>query len=437
MKKLTALLLALSLVLSLTSALAETVTIRISHNYDFLTIPNSVIEAGKRLNEKYAAEGKDIVIEFEPDFQRIDWSEYTQNLIFAYKNGDCPDIFSTNDVPAMVNNDMLLDLSDLVTDAYVEGSWDSFKVGDSYYSVPFDLPIRCMYYNRSVLTTYGWTDEQIDALPGKVLAGEFSFEDFLKLCEEVKNAGCCTWGLLHRPGAGMDFVDIIEILGGRYYDENGKLVFDETGITRFFQYIYDASNVTCITPHDCNQMGWNTIDLMMGDGSAFAYYGPVFASTYMADMAGKTAEEWGAGTDFILFPVSQYNDKPFAVAGPQGMAVKKDTKYPEIIKDLFRELATDSVDLLAHHASVVWALSSVKAANEADEVVNSPILKNLIDMPEYTKTVPSIVGLDAYRQELHAKIVQLELGAIQPEQAVKEMKTQLMLNLDDDEIIFE
>ncbi|MBQ9197575.1 MAG: extracellular solute-binding protein [Clostridia bacterium] len=437
MKKLFALFLALCLLTASVSAVAETITLKISHNYDFLTIPNSVIEAGKRLNEKYAAEGKDIVIEFETDFQRIDWSEYTQNLIFAYKNGDCPDIFSTNDVPAMVNVGMLLDLTELVTDDYVDGSWDSFKVGEGYYSVPFDLPVRCMYYNRSVLAKYGWSEEEIDALPGKVLAGEFSFEDFLQLCEDVKNAGACTWGLLHRPGAGMDFLDVLEVLGGRYYDENGTLVFDETGITRFFQYIYDAANVTCITPHDCNQMGWNAIDTMMGDATCFAYYGPVFASTYMADIVGITAEQWGENADFILFPVSQYNDKPFAVAGPQGMSIKADTQYPEICKALMRELATDSVDLLAHHASETWSLSSVKAANDTEEVKNSPILKNLLDMPEYTKTIPSIVGLDAYRLELHAKIVQLELGTITPEQAVSEMKTQMMLNLDDDEIIFE
>ena len=75
MKKLVALVLALCLLLTCTAAFAETITLQVAHNYDFVTIPDSVLEAGKRLNEKYAAEGKDIVIEFETDYQRIDWNE--------------------------------------------------------------------------------------------------------------------------------------------------------------------------------------------------------------------------------------------------------------------------------------------------------------------------------------------------------------------------
>ena len=111
MKKCFSLLLALTLMLAVCAAAsAETITLKIAHNYDFVTIPNSVIAAADRLNERYAAEGKDIKIEFEKDYQRIDWGEYGQNLIFAYKNGDCPDIFSVSDVPTMAAVGMLLDL---------------------------------------------------------------------------------------------------------------------------------------------------------------------------------------------------------------------------------------------------------------------------------------------------------------------------------------
>lgn len=129
MKKCFSFLLALTLMLAVCAAAsAETITLKIAHNYDFVTIPNSVIAAADRLNERYAAEGKDIKIEFETDYQRIDWGEYGQNLIFAYKNGDCPDIFSVSDVPTMAAVGMLLDLSDLNQDAFVDGAFTSFTV---------------------------------------------------------------------------------------------------------------------------------------------------------------------------------------------------------------------------------------------------------------------------------------------------------------------
>lgn len=436
--KLVSLLLALVLTLGIcASASAETITLKIAHNYDFVTIPNSVIEAAERLNERYAAEGKDIKIEFETDYQRISWPEYTQNLIFAYKNGDCPDIFSVSDVPTMAAVGMLLDISELNTDAFVDGAFNAYTVDSVTYAMPFDLPVRVIYYNKQVLVNYGWTLEEAEALPAKVAAGEFTWEDFVQLCADVKNAGACTWGLAHRPGAGNDFLDVLQTLGGRYYDENGKLVFDEAGVLRFFQFIYDAANTLEITPHDLSQQGWPAINTMAGDGSCFAYYGPIYSSTYVAAAVEKDPETFAKDVAFMMFPASQYNEKAFVVAAPQGMAINANTKYPEICKDLLAELANNSYDLLANHASTIFTLSSVKAANELEAITTNPIVANTTYMADYAVTVPSIDGLSTYTSELHNNIVQLELGQITPEEATANMKVQLELNLDEDEISFE
>ncbi|MDO4836915.1 MAG: extracellular solute-binding protein [Clostridia bacterium] len=436
--KLVSLLLVLALTLGIcASASAETITLKIAHNYDFVTIPNAVIEAAERLNERYAAEGKDIKIEFETDYQRISWTEYTQNLIFAYKNGDCPDIFSVSDVPTMAAVGMLLDISELNTDAFVDGAFNAYTVDGVTYAMPFDLPVRVIYYNKQVLVNYGWTLEEAEALPAKVAAGEFTWEDFVQLCADVKNAGACTWGLAHRPGAGNDFLDVLQTLGGRYYDENGKLVFDEAGVLRFFQFIYDAANTLEITPHDLSQQGWPAINTMAGDGSCFAYYGPIYSSTYVAAAVEKDPETFAKDVAFMMFPASQYNDKPFVVAAPQGMAINANTKYPEICKDLLAELANNSYDLLANHASTIFTLSSVKAANELEAITTNPIVANTTYMADYAVTVPSIDGLSTYTSELHNNIVQLELGQITPEEATANMKVQLELNLDEDEISFE
>lgn len=436
--KLVSLLLALVLTLGIcASASAETITLKIAHNYDFVTIPNAVIEAAERLNERYAAEGKDIKIEFETDYQRISWTEYTQNLIFAYKNGDCPDIFSVSDVPTMAAVGMLLDISELNTDAFVDGAFNAYTVDGVTYAMPFDLPVRVIYYNKQVLVNYGWTLEEAEALPAKVAAGEFTWEDFVQLCADVKNAGACTWGLAHRPGAGNDFLDVLQTLGGRYYDENGKLVFDEAGVLRFFQFIYDAANTLEITPHDLSQQGWPAINTMAGDGSCFAYYGPIYSSTYVAAAVEKDPETFAKDVAFMMFPASQYNEKAFVVAAPQGMAINANTKYPEICKDLLAELANNSYDLLANHASTIFTLSSVKAANELEAITTNPIVANTTYMADYAVTVPSIDGLSTYTSELHNNIVQLELGQITPEEATANMKVQLELNLDEDEISFE
>ncbi len=415
----------------------ETITLRIAHNYDFVTIPDAVIAAAERLEKRYAEEGKNIHIEFEKDYQRIDWNEYSQNLIFAYKNGDCPDIFSVSDVPSMVASGMLLDLSDLDNGIFVDGVFAPYTVDGKIYAMPFDLPVRVIYYNKSVLVKHGWTMEEATALPQKVASGEFTWEDFVQLCKDLKADGSCTWGLAHRPGSGSDFLDVFQTLGGRYYDENGTLVFDEEAMLRFFQFTYDAANTWEITPHDLSQQGWPAINTMAGDGTAFAYYGPIYSATYVAGAVEKEPEQFAEDVAFMMFPASEYNKDPFVIAAPQGMGINADTKYPEICKDLLKELANNSYDILADHADTIFTLSSIKEANELEAITTNPIVRDCGYMADYSISVPSVDGMNAFTSQLHTEIVQLELGAITPEEAVADMKIQLELNLDADEIIFE
>ncbi len=417
----------------------EHVVLKISHNMDFVTIPDAVVAAADRLMARYAAEGRNVKIEFEKDYQRIDWTEYHNNLVFADKSGDAPDIFSldSDNIFGFVKAGMLMDLSELKSDKFVDGIFEHYTVDGKIYGMPFDMPVRVMYYNKAGLAAIGWTEEQIAALPGQIERGEFTFEQFMDLAAEVQAKGGAKWGLAHRPGRGPDFLDILQVLGGSYYNDEGTLVFDEAGLTRFFQFTYDNANTTKITPPDLNQMGWDTINKMVATGEAFAYYGPLYSSTYVANAGGMTPAELVESVSFALFPKSEQNDKPFASVAPQGMGISSRTKYPEICMDLFKELADGSSEELAKHASTILTLSSVKSANENPILTENPVLKEVTYMTDYGVTAPSIEGLNTYTSELHKQIVQLELGQITPEAAVKDMKTQLELNLDADSILFQ
>ena len=50
---------------SSTEEISGTVTLKLAHNMDFVTIPDAVVAAAKALNERYAAEGKDLEIVIE------------------------------------------------------------------------------------------------------------------------------------------------------------------------------------------------------------------------------------------------------------------------------------------------------------------------------------------------------------------------------------
>lgn len=413
------------------------VTLKIAHNMDFVSIPNSVITAADSLMQRYKSEGKDITINFETDYQRIDWGEYHNNILFADKIGEGPDIFSlSDDVYGLLEAGMLLDISDVASPAFVDNIFMPYTIDGKIYGMPFDLPLRVLYYNKAGLAHIGWSKSDIEALPGKIAAGEFTFEQFMALAAEVQKKGGAQWGMTHRPGAGHDFFEILKEMGGEYYDQNNKLVFDEAGLTRFFQSIYDNANVSRITPPNLNQMGWDTINKMVGSGDSFAYYGPLYSSTYVANSVNKTPEQLVEDVSFILFPVSRYNSKPFTVAAPQGMGINAKTKYPDICKDLFKELAGNSYGQLADHASKIFTLSSVKAANNTAVIKNNPILKEVTYMADYAIPLPTVRGIDTYASEMHKQIVLLELGQTTPQKAVADFKTQIQLNLGADIVVY-
>ena len=134
---------------------------------------------------------------------------------------------------------------------------------------------------------------------------------------------------------------------------------------------------------------------------------------------------------FVLFPKSQYTEAPFAVAAPQWIGISADTEYPDICKDLIRELTVDSPDILAHHAATINVLSSVKAANSEEEVLSNPLIGDITYMSDYTVTTPAIEGLDIYNSEIFRQIVALELGQTTPEKALSDMTAQIKLSVPD------
>jgi len=410
----------------------QVVSLKISHNMDFTTIPDAVVDAAGRLNERYKKEGKNIRIEFTKDYQTIDWTEYQNNIVFAHKINEAPDFYAISDPSSLMKAGLLLELTDIVKanqSKFVPNAFAPVSQDGKIYAFPPDLPVRVIYYDRRALKTIGWSDEQIKALPKKIQSGEFTFEQFIALCKEVVDKGGAKIGLEHRPGKGADFLDVLRALGGVYSDEKGTLVFDETGLKRFFQFTYDNANVTKITPQNLNQMGWTTINKAVGSGDAFAYYGPIYSCSYVASSVGLDNTQFAQQEEFVMFPKSAYSDKPFVVAAPQYIGISSQTKYPQICKDLLVELANGSADLLARHAAKINSLSSVVAANSDPQIKANPIIKDVAYMAQYAITEPSIDGIATYRSELFKQIVALELGQTSPEQALADMKAQIKLNV--------
>lgn len=413
------------------SAEPQDVTLKLSFNGDFTTLADAVVGAGERVNERYAAEGKNIKVKVEADLQTIDNNEFHNNIVFAHKSGDSPDMFLADpDITGYVKAGCVLDITDAITDGLVDQITLPCTVDGKVYMMPCDMPLRVIYYNTNDLKAIGWSQDQIDALPKKIASGEFTLEQFMALCKEVVDKGGATYGMVHRPSAGNDFYDLLNAVGGTYYDEYNQLVFDEAGILRMFELLYNNAQVSKITPDNLNQMGWDTINKMVGTGEAFSYFGPMFSATYVANAAGLDIDTFASQEAFVLFPKSKDSESAFCTAASQFMAISADTKYPEICKDIFREMQDGSADLMAHHSAKTFSLSSVKKANTLPEITGSPILAPVTYMADYARFIPALDNATALRNLMFDQISSLELGQTTPDKAIADLKTQAKLNID-------
>lgn len=120
----------------------------------------------------------DVEIEYE-----IKESEtYYSLLTTAIQSGDAPDLFWTNGTvtPNMqdyVNNNTLMDISDLDFSALTEDSMKLATIDDTVYSVPWlTMDTRACFYNKDLFEENGWK------IPEK-------FSDFETLLEDQKTAG--------------------------------------------------------------------------------------------------------------------------------------------------------------------------------------------------------------------------------------------------------
>ena len=112
------------------------------------------------------------------------------------------------------------------------------------------------------------------------------------------------------------------------------------------------------------------------------------------------------------------------------MSISADTQYPELCKEIFKELQGDASSYLAHHSAETYSLSSVKAANEMEEITSSTILSPVTYMADYAQHIPAVDDATTLRGLIFEQITSLELGQTTVEQAVQDVKTQAQLNID-------
>jgi inositol-phosphate transport system substrate-binding protein len=177
------------------------------------------------------------------------WDDFKQALTLAAEAGNAPNIVATGheDIAPWSQSGLIVPIEDHVdldswpiNDIY-ENLLDISSYGGVLYGLPQDAESRPFFFWKEHMKKIGYSDADLDALPSKVEAGDYTLANVLEDAKKMQDAGVVQagYGFYPRPNNGPDYWQFYTSFGG-VMEESGKLVLDKAAMQRFYQFFVDA-----------------------------------------------------------------------------------------------------------------------------------------------------------------------------------------------------
>jgi len=208
------------------------------------------IEMAADIYEREAAirgEELNIIVEKKP---YPTWDDFKQALTLAAEAGTAPDIVVTGheDIAPWSQSGLITPIEDYIDlDSWpVNGIYENLMEISSYggvvYGLPQDAEARPFFFWTPHMKAIGYSDADIEALPAKIQAGEYTLANVLEDAKKMQDSGAVQpgYGFYPRPANGPDYWQFYKSFGGEMQDASGKLVLDKAAMQRFYQFFVDA-----------------------------------------------------------------------------------------------------------------------------------------------------------------------------------------------------
>ncbi|MEM0088069.1 MAG: extracellular solute-binding protein [Thermofilum sp.] len=406
-------------------------------------------EAAKRLTQMFKAVGVPATVRVEGEFSTASWTDYRKKLYLALEGGTGPCIFLTAhiDTATLADNGWIIPLDDYIKKYWnwtyydvISGLWNSVTYKGRIWAIPQDTEARPVYYNKLLLKKLGWTDEMINDLPNKVLRGEFTLYDMLRVAKEAVDKGVVEpgYGIWHRPNAGPDWPIVYLAFGGELYDPGtGKLVADMKVWRKYFEWFYEASMARSKVISDkLTALDWNRdIHPTIVAGKVLFWMGGTWHKGQWVSSFGLSEEKFWEMFGFMLYPPGEKGGRPVTLSQPMAYFISKTCKYPEVAF-LILTLATDSY-LNSLHAVQSAHLAILYSQLSDPTYTKDKFLAATGYMVEYAKYQPLHPKWGEYQTTIFEVVKGIETGAFTPDTALATFRDLLRSRLGDAVIIRE
>jgi inositol-phosphate transport system substrate-binding protein len=383
--------------------------------------------------EVEAALGIEITLNLIQDNE--DWGDYRQGFVLASDAGTAPDIMLTGheDIGTWAPAGIILPLDDLIAehaefDDVVEALWDSQRLEGVTYGVPQDAEARPLVYSKLLLRDLGWGEDEIESLPDRILAGEYTFDDMIATSLEAIDEGVIDEGngFWHRPTNGPDFLYYYYGNGGEVLDADGNLMVDSDALLTTYELFGELTSSGVMKT---NMLGfdWNTgyhPGIAQADVVLFAGAGvwnwPNWALNYVADQGGDDYLFENIG--LALIPAMSTGEA-ITLTHPLSYMVSSASENPDVAVALIAAVTTPEAN--NRHAIDSFHLGVLATQIESEAYQANPLLSGAHYMLDSATFLPNDPGWNSWSGAYFLGIQAVETGEATPAEAVEIMLAQL------------
>ena len=294
-----------------------------------------------------------------------------------------------------------------------------------------------MFFSKRLLRQLGWSEGDINALPGRIERGEFSLYDMLNTAKQAQDAGVVQpgYGYWHRPRQGVDFYEFYYAFGGQLQDPaTDNLVLVKDAMLKHLQFHADAVlnyGTTIGSMLDTSWDDWHTT--VSGADRVVFWNGGTWHWAEWRDYRGGDEDYLWQNIGFALIPAGEAGRGAVTLSHPLVYMISANAAHRDLAFRLIT-LATDPA-LNARHAVASNHLAILQSEVNDPTYAASRFLRDTAYMLDYTTFLPNHPDWDTYDQIVFDALVAVEQGQMTPETALSSIENNLRSQLGDKVII--
>ena len=406
---------------------------------------NNLLRGVVDANAELAASGDSRRVEVRIIQDNPDAGDFVTEFELASSAGEAPDIIAAaaQNIGTWGASGIVADLTDLIGDYpefddVIPSLWASTELDGKRYGVPQDAEARVLYFRKDLLAELGWTQAEIEALPGNLASGAFTWEDMFDTAEEAVSAGVVQpgFGWWPRPKDGPMFLAFYYAAGGAILGDGDALVYDTVAAQKVYTLMGDAvaRDILVDTRLDGDWGSWHN---GVAFGDVLFWYGgswqwAEWAELFVADLGGE--EYLFENVGFGPFPaIAGGANIPTSLTNPFAYMVSSDTEEVDLALLVISKATT--TELNTEHAVTSGHLGILESQASYEPYTSAVFLSQVAPVLEFTTFQPNSPFFAAWTEAYYLGINAVVSGELTPAAAVDVVVGQLQSELGSNVII--